>query len=81
MSSSATKMRSSRGGGQDGNVRNREDAVQRLQRFVHWKVSFQATFHRRFVVLLVALNVRRLRHRSKAISVFSRLMKHTCDIN
>jgi hypothetical protein len=54
MSSSATKMRASRGGGQDGNVRSREDAAQRLQRFVHWKVSFEATFHRRFVVLLVA---------------------------
>jgi hypothetical protein len=26
------------------NVRNREDAAQRLQRFVHWEVSFQKTF-------------------------------------
>jgi hypothetical protein len=42
---------------------NREDAVQRLQRFVHWEVSFEATFHRTFAVL--ALNVYGIRHRSK----------------
>jgi hypothetical protein len=57
-------------------VFDREDPVQRLQRFVHWKVSFEATFHRRFVVL--ALNVR---HRSKTISVFTRLVKDICDSN
>jgi hypothetical protein len=28
------------------NARNREDAAQRLQRFVHWEVSFEETFHR-----------------------------------
>jgi hypothetical protein len=28
------------------NARNREDAAQRLQRFVHWKVFFEETFHR-----------------------------------
>jgi hypothetical protein len=44
-------------------ARNREDAAQRLQRFVHWKVSFEETFHSRFAVL--ALNVHGLRHRSK----------------
>jgi hypothetical protein len=57
--SSATKMRSLVGG-QDRaysfrNTRNREDAAQRLQRFVHWEVSFEETFHRSFVLL--ALNV------------------------
>jgi hypothetical protein len=45
------------------NARSREDAAQRLQRFVHWEVSFEETFHRRFAVL--ALNVHGLRHRSK----------------
>jgi hypothetical protein len=61
------------------NARNREDATQRVQRFVYWEVSFEATFHRRFVVL--ALNVHGLRHRSKTIPVFSRLMKDICDLN
>jgi hypothetical protein len=42
MSSSATNMRSY----SFRNARNREDAVQRLQRFVHCEVSFEATFHR-----------------------------------
>jgi hypothetical protein len=42
------------------NTRNREDAAQRLQRFVHWEVSFEETFYRRFAVL--ALNVHWLRH-------------------
>jgi hypothetical protein len=56
------------GGGQDRaysfrNARNHEDAAQRLQRFVHWEVSFEETFHRRFAVL--ALNVHRLYHRSQ----------------
>jgi hypothetical protein len=32
-------------------ARNREDAAQRLQSFVHWKVSFEETFHSRFAVL------------------------------
>jgi hypothetical protein len=32
-------------------ARNREDAAERLQKFVHWEVSFEATFHRRFAVL------------------------------
>jgi hypothetical protein len=36
------------------NARNREDAAQRLQ-IVHWELSFEETFHRRFAVL--ALNV------------------------
>jgi hypothetical protein len=45
------------------NVRNCEDAAQRLQRFVHWEVSFEETFHPRFAVL--ALNVHGLRRRSK----------------
>jgi hypothetical protein len=27
------------------NARNCEDAAQRLQRFVHWEVSFEASFH------------------------------------
>jgi hypothetical protein len=36
-----------------------EDAAQRLQRFVHWEVPFEETFHRRFAV--VALNVHGLR--------------------
>jgi hypothetical protein len=44
-------------------ARNREDAAQRLQRFMHWEVSFEEIFHRRFAVL--ALNVHGLRHRSK----------------
>jgi hypothetical protein len=30
------------------NARNREDAAQRLQRFVHWEVSFEGTLHCRF---------------------------------
>jgi hypothetical protein len=30
------------------NARNCEDAAQRLQRFVHWEVSFEETFHRSF---------------------------------
>jgi hypothetical protein len=69
-------------GGQDHaysfrNVRNHEDAAQRLQMFVHLEVSFEATFHRRFAVL--ALNVQGLRHRAKIISVFSRLVKDICD--
>jgi hypothetical protein len=43
-------------GGQDRaysfrNARNREDAAQRLQRFVHWEVSSEETSHRRFAVL------------------------------
>jgi hypothetical protein len=55
-------------GGQDcaysfRNARNREDAAQRLQRLMHWEVSFKETFHRRFAVL--ALNDHGLRHRSK----------------
>jgi hypothetical protein len=71
-------------GGQDHaysfrNARKREDAAQSLQRFVHWAVSFEATFHRRFAML--ALNVDWLRHRSKTISVLSRLMKDICDLN
>jgi hypothetical protein len=71
-------------GGQDHaysfrNARNREDAAQRLQKSVRWKVSFEETFHRRFTVL--ALNVHRLRHKSKPISVFFRLMKDICDLN
>jgi hypothetical protein len=33
------------------NTRNREDAAQRLQGFVHWKASFEETFHRRSPVL------------------------------
>jgi hypothetical protein len=70
MSSSATKMRSSR------NARNREDPVQRLQRFVICEISFEATFHRTFAVL--ALNDR---HRSKTISVFFKLVKDICDLN
>jgi hypothetical protein len=37
------------------NARNRADDAQRLQRFVHWEVSFEETFHRSFVLL--ALNV------------------------
>jgi hypothetical protein len=46
-------------GGQDRaysfrNARNREDAAQRLQRFVHWKVSFEETFHCRFAVLALS---------------------------
>jgi hypothetical protein len=60
-----------------GNDRNRENAAQRLQRFMHWKVSFEATFHRRFAML--ALNVHG--HRSKFKSRFSRLMKDICDLN
>jgi hypothetical protein len=64
MSSFATKMRSSR------NARNREDPMERLQRFVYCEISFEATFHRRFAVL--ALNVR---YRSKTISS-STLAKH-----
>jgi hypothetical protein len=42
------------------NTRNREDAAQRLERFVHWEVSFEEPFHRRFYVL--ALNVYGLRN-------------------
>jgi hypothetical protein len=42
------------------NARNREDAAQRLQRFVHWEVSFEEIFHRKFAML--ALNVHGLRH-------------------
>jgi hypothetical protein len=45
------------------NARNHEDAIQRLQRFVHSEVSFEETFHGRFAVL--ALNIHGLRHRSK----------------
>jgi hypothetical protein len=52
-------------GGQDGfssfrNARNCEDAAQRLQMFVQWKVSIEETFYHRFAVL--ALNVHELRH-------------------
>jgi hypothetical protein len=36
-------------------ARNREDAAQRLQRFIHWVLSFEETFHSIFAVL--ALNV------------------------
>jgi hypothetical protein len=66
-------------GGQDSaylfrNARNREDAAQRLQRFVLWEVSFEETFHRRFAVL--ALNVHGLRHRSKPC----RLVKAICNL-
>jgi hypothetical protein len=55
-------------GGQDRadsfrNARNREDAAQRLQMFVHREISLEETFHRRFAVL--ALNVHGLDHRSK----------------
>jgi hypothetical protein len=57
-------------GGQDHahsfrNARNRKDAVQLLQRFVHWEVSFGGgnLFYRRFGVL--ALKVRGLGHKSK----------------
>jgi hypothetical protein len=40
-------------GGQDRaysfrNARNREDAAQRLQRFVYWEVFFDETFHRAY---------------------------------
>jgi hypothetical protein len=42
------------------NARNGEAAAQRLSRFVHWEVSFDAIFNRRFAVL--ALNVHWLRH-------------------
>jgi hypothetical protein len=45
------------------NARNREDAAQRLQRFVRWEVSFQETFHCRFALL--ALNVQGLCHRTR----------------
>jgi hypothetical protein len=48
------------------NARNREDAAQRLQRFVHWEVSFEETFHHRFTVL--AMNVYGLRHNQNHIS-------------
>jgi hypothetical protein len=58
------------------NGRNREDPVQRLQRFVYCEISFEATFHRRFVVL--SLNVR---HKSKTMSVSSSLVKDICDLN
>jgi mitochondrial fission protein ELM1 len=59
-------------GGQDHaysfqNARNREDAVQSLQRFVHCEVSFEATFHRNLRASSESS------HRSKTISVFSRL--------
>jgi hypothetical protein len=59
-------------GGQDRaysfrNAQNREDAAQRLQKFVHWEVSFEEIFHSRFAVL--SLNVHGLRHKSKTISV------------
>jgi hypothetical protein len=66
-------------GDQNRIARNREDAAQRLQKFVRLELSFEAIFHRRFTVL--ALNVSGLRHRSKVISVFSRLMKDICDLN
>jgi hypothetical protein len=42
------------------NARNCEDAAQRLQMFVQWKVSIEETFYHRFAVL--ALNVHELRH-------------------
>jgi hypothetical protein len=61
------------------NARNREGAAQRLQRFLQWEVSFEATFHRRFAGL--ALNVHGLRHRAKTIPVFFRLMKDIYDLN
>jgi hypothetical protein len=44
---------------------NREDAAQRLQKFVHWEVFFEETFHCRFAVL--ALNIHGLRHKSNHI--------------
>jgi hypothetical protein len=50
-----------------------------IQRFVHWEISFEVTFQRRFAVL--ALNVHGLRHRSKTISAFSRLVEDICDLN
>jgi hypothetical protein len=36
--------------------RNREDAAERLQKFVHWEVSFEATFPRRFAVLALIVH-------------------------
>jgi hypothetical protein len=42
-----------------------EDAAQRLQRFLHWEVRFEETFHCRFAVL--ALNGHGLRHRPNNI--------------
>jgi hypothetical protein len=33
-----------------------EDAAQRLQRFVHWEVSFEETFHCRFAVLALYIH-------------------------
>jgi hypothetical protein len=78
MSSSATKMRSSRWRLRSGLfISKGEDAAQRFQRFVHGEIPFEATFHRRFALL--ALNVHELRRRSKAMSVFSRLVKDICD--
>jgi hypothetical protein len=70
-------------GGQDRaysfrNARNRKDAAQRLQRFVHWEVSFEVTFYRRFAVL--ALTVHELRHRSKTIPVYVTTCSNLCRL-
>jgi hypothetical protein len=54
------------------NARNREDAAQRLQRFVHWEVSFEETFHHRFAA--VALDIHGLHHRSKTLPVYSTMI-------
>jgi hypothetical protein len=51
------------------NARNREDAAQRLQRFVHWEVSFEETSHHRFAA--VGLDVHGLHHKSKTLPVYS----------
>jgi hypothetical protein len=47
-----------------------EDAAQRLQRFVHWEVPFEETFHRRVATPWI-----------KTVSVFSKLVKSICDLN
>jgi hypothetical protein len=56
-------------------ARNREDAAQRLQKFVYWEVSFEETFHCKFAVL--AWKVHGLHHRSKPY----RFSLAICDLN
>jgi hypothetical protein len=66
-------------GGQDRaySFRNARRCCTTFTKVRAWSV--EANFHRRFAV--VALNIHELRHRSKTMSVFSRLVKNICDLN
>jgi hypothetical protein len=57
------------------NARNREDAVQSLQRFEVSKYPLRQLF------TVICRASSESSHRSKTISVFSRLVKDICDLN